>query len=753
MTRSKFLFTATAVLTLVSSMTPVLAEDSAEQETWSVAKPPGEWATVVIDTDETTWSNVDVSPDGTTLVFDVLGDIFTVPIAGGEAQALTDGIEWSYQPRYHPDGSEIVFVSDRGGADNLWVMNADGSEPRAVTDESDHLVHNPSWSPDGRYLVAKKSFMSTRSIAAGEIWLFHPGHEGGGLQVTERPHGDRDQKNQADPSFSSDGQFVYFSQDTTSGRVWQYGKDSTGQIFVIQRLELETGEIEAFVTGPGGAVRPTPSPDGKTLAFVRRIYDLRSAIYLKDLESGREWAIYRDFERDLQETSGTEGNAPAFAWTPDSESIVFWSGGGLHRIDVESREVTDIPVHVRKQMKVRETLRRPVEVAPEAFRVKMARWPVVSPDGDLVVFEALGVLWRKELPDGEPRRVTSQDDHFESHPSFSADGGQIVYTTWDDENQGSVRVVASSGGESRRLTEERGNFVEPAFSPDGETVVFRQVGGGYLLSPLWSLKTGIATVASSGGETSFVNKGGSNPRFSPDGERIFMVSAGDGSGLVLESVNLSGGDPRIHVAGAGMTDLVLSPDSRWLAFVENYDVHVAPFVATGRTVSVAKGSTSIPVSRLSGRAGDFLSWEGNETVTWSRGSTLYRRGLSQTFAFVEGSPEELPEPLESGVDIGFEARADLPSGGVIALVGARLVTMRGGAHPACCGCGLRHSRPRTGRGLLLRGEIPCQRGPVGGPGDPRARPRRPGLHGEGVGLQDGTAWPGPRAPRLWRRGA
>ncbi|NIS31877.1 MAG: hypothetical protein GWN79_11210, partial [Actinobacteria bacterium] len=71
---------------------------------------------------------------------------------------------------------------------------------------------------------------------------------------------------------------------------------------------------------------------------------LTSAIYLKDLESGREWAIYDRFERDLQETSGTEGNAPAIAWTPDSAAIVFWSGGGFHRVDVASRAVTAIPV-------------------------------------------------------------------------------------------------------------------------------------------------------------------------------------------------------------------------------------------------------------------------------------------------------------------------------------------------------------------------------------------------------------------------
>jgi len=661
-------------LILTLAVVPVFAEED-ESEDWSVSEPQGVWKTISIDTTETTWSNVDVSPDGSTILFDMLGDIFTMPIEGGDATAVTDGIEWNYQPKYSPDGSRIVFVSDRDGADNLWVMDVDGANARAVTNESEHLVHNPSWSPDGEYLVAKKSFMSSRSIAAGEIWMFHAGHEGAGLQLTERPHGDDDQKNQADPVFSTDGRYVYFSQDVTSGRVWQYGKDSTGQIFVVQRYDRETGETERFVTGPGGAVRPTPSPDGRYLAFIKRLVDLRSAIYLKDLASGREWSIYDDFERDLQETSGTEGNAPAIAWTPDSSSIVFWSGGGFLRIAVDSRVATDLPVHVAREMKVQETLRVPVEVAPDRFRVKMPRWPIVSPDGGAVVFQSLGVLWRKALPGGEPRRLTSQNDHFEMYPSFSPDGRWVAYVTWDDEAQGSVRVVSAEGGEGRAVTTGPGNYVEPAFSVDGKTLVYRLIGGGSLLSPLWSLETGIYTVPAAGGEASLVTDSGSAPRFSPDGQRIFYLRSARGSGLSLESVDLRGEDERTHVSGSAMVGLSMSPGADWVAFIENYRVFIAPLAVTGKTLKLGKGTKSIPVAEVSGRAGDFLAWQDDDTLTWSRGPVLYERDLEDAFEFVAGASDELPDPVEEGIDLGFDVDLDRP-GGVIALVGGRVVTMR-----------------------------------------------------------------------------
>ena len=161
-------------------------DDPEEKTKWDVSSDQYHTREIVIDTTETTWSNVTVSPDGKTLVFDMLGDIYSVPISGGEATALTHGIEWNYQPRFSPDGSQIAFVSDRAGGDNLWIMNADGSEPYAVSDESEHLVHNPSWSPDGTYLVGHKGYYSTRSIAAGEIWLFHHGG-GNGVNLVKRP--------------------------------------------------------------------------------------------------------------------------------------------------------------------------------------------------------------------------------------------------------------------------------------------------------------------------------------------------------------------------------------------------------------------------------------------------------------------------------------------------------------------------------------------------------------------------------------
>ena len=511
-----------AAETATESTVPI---EESEPE-WQVSEPPGEWTTVSIDTEETTWSDVDVSPDGTTVLFDMLGDIYTVPITGGDAKALTSGIEWNFQPRYSFDGTRIAFISDRDGGDNLWLMNADGSDPRAVTEESEHLIHNPAWSPNGQFLVAKKDYTSTRSIAAGEIWLYHTSG-GEGLQLIERPHGKRDQKTIAEPAFSPDGRYIYFSQDTTPGRVWQYDKDAVGQVFVIQRLDTETGDVEVFVSGPGGAIRPTPSPDGQRLAFVKRTSAMTSALYVKDLETGLETPLYDQLDRDLQETNGSQGNTTAFAWTPDARSLVFWSGGKIRRLDLEAGETEVIPVRIRAEKRVQAALRFPVEVAPESFDVRMLRWTQMSPDGTKAVFQSLGHIYVKDLASGQQVRLTGQSDHFEFYPTLSRDGRWVAYTTWDDQELGSVRVVSINGGAGRAVTPQPGLYIEPRFSPDGSALVYRKITGGFLLSPRWSMEPGIYVVGIDDGEPERISDSGFEPHFGRSGDRVFFSDDGE----------------------------------------------------------------------------------------------------------------------------------------------------------------------------------------------------------------------------------
>ena len=109
-------------------------------------------------TDEGTWMSVDVAPDGKTLVFDLLGDLYRLPIGGGKAEALTRGMAFDTQPRFSPDGQTIAFVSDRSGAENLWLMPINGKgEARQLSHGEDTVFVSPEWAPDGSGIVASRT--------------------------------------------------------------------------------------------------------------------------------------------------------------------------------------------------------------------------------------------------------------------------------------------------------------------------------------------------------------------------------------------------------------------------------------------------------------------------------------------------------------------------------------------------------------------------------------------------------------------
>jgi imidazolonepropionase-like amidohydrolase/Tol biopolymer transport system component len=652
--------------------------DEEKEEKWDVNAPPGDPRTIEIDTRTGTWMSLDVSPDGRSIVFDLLGDIYLLPIEGGQATSINSGLSWAMQPRFAPDGSEIAYISDAGGGDNVWIMQSDGSEARQLTKETFRLLNNPYWSPDGTYIAARKHFTTSRSLGTGEIWMYH--RNGGGVAIIEKPD-ETFQKEVGEPAYSPDGRYIYFSADSTPGGTFIYAQDSNGQIYEIRRHDLQTGETRSFVTGAGGAVRATPSPNGRHLAFVRRIR-ARSALFLKDLESGAEWPIYRDLDQDLQEVWGVHGLYPNMDWTPDSKSIVFWSNGLIKRIDIESLDVSDISFHVQDTRTVYDAPRPSVDVAPEKFDSTMARNVEVSPDGTRVVYEAAGQLYIKRLPNGKPRRLTSDDqDHFEYDPAWSRDGRSIAFITWDDDALGNIHSVSSKGGKSQRLTQTPGHYHAPRYAPDGKSIVYQATGGGYLTSAGWSMETGVFSLpivdGRGNGEARMITRNGSNPHFGSRTDRLYVTrSADDGEGRSLVSIDLNGEAPRTHASGKYLTRFEVAPDDRHFTFRENYNIYTLPLPPGGKALAVGTKMDSLPVTRASGDGGNFPHWsQGGEQLNWSLGATLFSAGLDELFSAKTPDDEESGySPPDDGVSLSIQLQADIPEG-MVALTGARIVTM------------------------------------------------------------------------------
>ena len=212
----------TAILALLLSVATV-QEASEPAVPWDVEAAFGPTSELDFELTEGTWINLDVSPDGTEIVFDLLGDLYVMPAEGGDATRLTHGAAFDMQPRYSPDGSRIAFASDRDGAINIWFVARVGTNPRQVSKEKRWFVNSPAWSPDGDYVYARHHFVKERSLGAGEIWMYHV--DGAtGLQVTEKT---TIQKDAGEPSISPDGRYLYYSKDVTSSPIFSSTRNTS----------------------------------------------------------------------------------------------------------------------------------------------------------------------------------------------------------------------------------------------------------------------------------------------------------------------------------------------------------------------------------------------------------------------------------------------------------------------------------------------------------------------------------------------
>lgn len=669
-------------IVIAEAATESHSKDTSEKQTWSVNAPQGKFLDASIDVTSGTWMNLDVSPDGKTLVFDLLGDIYTLPINGGEANALMTDIAWQMQPRFSPDGKHIAFTSDEDGGDNLWIMNSDGTQGKAVSKEQFRLLNSPAWSPDGNYLIGRKHFTSTRSLGAGEVWLYHK-TGGNGVMLTKRPN---DQKDLGEPAYSADGKYVYFSQDATPGKSFHYSKDSVKGIYKIKRLELATGEIDTIISGTGGAIRPTPSPDGKYIAFISRD-DFSSNLYLYNLTSGEEIKIYEKLERDLQETWAIHGVYPNIAWTPNSDSLVFWDNGKINRLDIDSKKSKVIDFHVKTTKKIQQALQFKQKLPQESFSVKMLRDVEISPDGTKAVFESMGHIYIRNIVEGKTKskakRLTKQKSHIELNPSFSRDGKKIVYATWQDEQQGQIRIVSSRGGKGKPLLTEKGKYIEPTFSPDGNTVIYRKISGGFITSPKWDLNTGIYAVSAKGerktNKPTLITEHGIQAHFAASNDNIYVVREGDEPQLAY--VSIDGKEDRTIYQGKFATEYRVSPNGEYLAFAERFKVFVTPFIERGEVITIGPKGENLPVKQLSVRAGQDINWLGDSTkLYWSLGADLYQASIVNLFAITNEhdveNKEDKTEAKEkvTKIYLGYKKKIDKPSG-LIAFVGGKVITM------------------------------------------------------------------------------
>ncbi len=660
---------------------------------WDPTLARGDAYEVAFETSEGTWMSLDVSPDGRNLVFDLLGHVYRVPATGGRAECLTQdsGVAVNYHPRWSPDGTTIAFVSDRGGQANLWLMDADGGDPRPVHEDGNSRVATPAWLPDGKGIVVRHFTLSAPRRSG--LTLFHP--EGG----SGVPLLGEDRARASWPAPDPDGTGLYFHYSPTSER------DPIRGGMQIQRFDLRTGMTEDVTAGEaqqqyqgssGGAIAPEPSPDGRFLAFARRIpggtisfkghrFGPRTALFLRDLATGAERLLADPIETDVAEGMKVERVLPGYSWAPDSRAVFLTRGGGIVRVDVETGETAEIPFTAEVRRTVSEQARAELSVREPEFRARMIRWPTISPDGTTAVFHAAGRLYRMTLPDGVPERLVSGDDAFELSPAFSPDGAWIAYASWDDA-VGALMRVPAEGGAPTRLSVEAAPYLHPAWTPDGTGIVAARGEGAPARGRSWSanLHYDLVRIPADGGEATFLtrtlrpfNAGRPlmprrqivAPSFGPEGRLFFpeqdswMRDGRRQDVTRLVSVRADGSDRRIHLTFPFADEVAPSPDGAWAAFSEGDNVYLValPWPGAGaEPPHVDRRNPSLPVRTLSRDGGMFPRWSADGRLHFGSG------------------PRISAYDPDSGETTRYEVDLRLPrhrANGGLLLTGGRIVTL------------------------------------------------------------------------------
>ncbi|HXM99348.1 MAG TPA: amidohydrolase family protein [Candidatus Dormibacteraeota bacterium] len=590
-------------------------------------------------TDEGTWLSLDVSPDGKTIVFDLLGDIYTLPIEGGAAKRISGGIAFDSQPRFSHDGQWIAFLSDREGSENIWIMHPDGTGAKQVSKDANEDFTSPNWSPDGKYIFVSKAAFG---IGGHEIWMYHV--DGGtGIQLTKTkpaPTTPRKERHNAmGPVASPDGRYLYYAV-----RQGPFSYNAQFPLWHIARRDRKTGDEDTLIEQLESAFRPQLSPDGKQLLYVTR-YETETGLRLRNLETGEDRWVKYPVTRDEQESLFTRDVFPGYAFLPDGKEIIYNQGGKIRRLDLATGSDKIVPFTAEVSQEIGPKLDFPQAVEQGPLKVRLIQDPAESPDGKKLVLSALTHLYIVDLPSGSatvgnPRRLLSGNDR-EFQPAWSPDGKWIAYVTWSNDG-GQLWKVSADGGVPKQLSKSASVYSNPAWAPDGSKLVLLR-GNVYDRenSEFDGGQTGNADlvwVPSDGGDATLIlpARGAGGPHFTSEKDRVYVYTP---QGLV--SLRFDGTDRRTHlqVKGQGIyfaeepvasDDMRPSPDGQWvLAHVMNQLYLIAMPMAGGEAPTVSISSPSVPVKRITDIGADYFGWSGDgKTITWAVGSSFFREPLS-----------------------------------------------------------------------------------------------------------------------------
>ena len=635
---------------------------------------------VNFETNEGSWMSLDVAPNGNYLVFELLGDIYQLPITGGNAKTIIDGRDFASQPRFSPDGKQLVFVSDRSGEDNLWLANADGSDSKQLSKRNDGELISPVWSRDGQTIYVSQ-LASRRSMSTNiELWAYPidgsepekistPNMGRGSLFVSAFPPGAYG----AQPSANNELLF-------TAATPRRYDGD-TPPSAEIMKVNLQSGTVSSITDNSRSAFKVMLSNDGNWLAFAE-LHNNKTGLRLRDLETDEERWLVQDIGFNALESWASRDLLPGFSFTPDNDALVIAYGGKIHRVRLSDGQITPIPFNANIEIAIEPRVNTKVSIDQGPVIAKLTKGAVISPDGSQYAFSAFGRLYQMETTDQTPLKLTSRGSFGEFQPAWSADGKWLAYVTWSASEGGALWKVPTDGsGPAEKLTPGNAYYRDPVWTPDGQTILAVQAPKTARLENARGELVGaeqIVSIDSSGGKPFAIAPAGGAVRvhFSEDPQRFYAYSPR----LGLSSWKLDGSDQQTHLRVMGLanpagypamaSDILLSPNGQhavaavasqlYLIDMSAVPAEQAPINVYAAPASEDHTYQDNAFSKITTLGSDHFSWGDSQTISWSAGTPLYHKSIDSD--------------VVSELNVLVQQPRSTPEND-IALQGARIITM------------------------------------------------------------------------------
>ena len=384
--------------------------------------------------------------NGEEIVFSYAGDLYKVPVTGGEAQRLTSHVGYEMFPRYSPDGKTIAFTGQYDGNTEVYTMPSQGGEPIRITytatnrrdDLGDRMGPNNivmNWTPDGEQVIYRNRISDGFS---GKLYTVNK--EGGLSDVIPLPEG-------GFCSYSPDGKQLAYNRVMREFRTWKYYKG--GMADDIWIYNPEKGTVENISENPAQDIIPMWIGD--------------EIFYLSDRDRTMNNFVYNTKTGKTEKVTNFDQYDVKFP-SANGETIVFENGGDLYRMNAKTRKpekvhvtLTSDNIYARKELK------------PGADYMRKAS---LSPDGQRIAVTTRGEVFDVPSDKGVTRNITRSPGAHDREAAWSPDGKWIAYIS-DGTGETELCLQSAEGGEPQQLTHNNDTYIRSiTWSPDARSLIY-----------------------------------------------------------------------------------------------------------------------------------------------------------------------------------------------------------------------------------------------------------------------------------------